>query len=310
MDRFRRAGRAVTRPYAIGLDLGATNVKAVAVTPAAQVLRSDLFEAGDEGVWLSRIERHIEAAEKALGKADWIGVAAPGLAAHDSRSIAWMQGRLTGLADLDWTAALKRARIVPVLNDAHAALLGELWLGAAAGVRDAVLLTLGTGVGGAMACDGRLLRGHLGRAGHFGHLSLDPQGPLDIVNTPASIEDAVGDHSVRTRSGGRFTSTEQLVAAHLTGDEEASRVWLASIKCLAAAIASIINAVDPEVIILGGGIARAGSALFDPLARFLDDFEWRPNGHRVRVIPAALGERAGAIGAARHAMLFDRKESE
>jgi glucokinase len=141
-------------------------------------------------------------------------------------------------------------------------------------------------------------------------LSLDPQGQLDIVNTPGSIEDAIGDHTVRARSGGRFASTKELVAAHVNGDEDASRIWLASLKCLAAAIASIINAVDPEVLILGGGIARAGPALFDPLARFLDDFEWRPNGRRVGVIPAALGERAGAIGAARHAMLFDRKERE
>jgi glucokinase len=300
----------VTRSYAIGLDLGATNVKAVAVTPAGDVLQADQFEGGDEGIWFRGIKQHIQVLERSLGKANWIGVAAPGLAAGDSRSIAWMQGRLSGLANLDWTRALDRESIVPVLNDAHAALIGELWLGVARGASDAVLFTLGTGVGGAIVCDGRLLRGHLGRAGHLGHLSLDPQGQLDIVNTPGSIEDAIGDHTVRTRSGGRFPSTEELVAAHLNGDEEAGRVWLASLKRLAAAIASIINAVDPEVIILGGGIARAGPALFDPLARFLDDFEWRPNGHRVRVIPAALGERAGAIGAARHAMLFDRKESE
>jgi glucokinase len=292
------------------LDLGATNVKAVAVTAGGELLRTDQFEAGDEGIWLKRITQHIQVLERSLGQAERIGVAAPGLAARDSRSIAWMQGRLSGLADLDWTRELGRESIVPVLNDAHAALIGELWLGAAQGARDAVLLTLGTGVGGAIVCDGRLLRGHLGRAGHLGHLSLDPQGQLDIVNTPGSIEDAIGDHTVRTRSGGRFASTEELVASHLNGDKEASRIWLASLKCLAAAIASIINAVDPEVLILGGGIARAGPALFDPLARFLDDFDWRPNGHRVRVIPAALGERAGAIGAARHAMLFDRKERE
>ena len=300
----------MTNSYAIGFDLGATNVKAVVVHPTGDMLNFDQFETGgDDGAWLGRMKDSVTAIEHLHGKARWIGIAAPGLAARDHRSIAWMQGRLEGIQDLDWTCALGREQVVPVLNDAHAALLGELWRGAAAGARDAVLLTLGTGVGGAIVCDGRLLRGHLGRAGHLGHLSLDPSGSRDIVNTPGSIEDAIGDHTVPRRTGGRFRSTEALVAAHRAGDKDASRTWLASVKSLAAAIASIINAVDPEVVILGGGIARAGDALFDPLRNYLDDFEWRPNGQAVRVIPAALGEQAGAIGAAWHAMQFDTRET-
>jgi glucokinase len=79
-------------------------------------------------------------------------------------------------------------------------------------------------------------------------------------------------------------------------------IWLRSILHLAAAIASFINAFDPEIVIIGGGIAQAGSALFDPLRKELDRFEWRPLGHTVRVLPAALGEKAGAIGAAYYAI--------
>jgi glucokinase len=300
----------VTIPYAIGFDIGATNIKAVAVSPSGQFLRSDYFESGDATAeWLARVKQHAVEIERSQGKARWIGIAAPGLAAKDGRSIAWMQGRLAGVEGLDWTKHLGREHLVPVLNDAHAALLGELWRGAAVGARDAVLLTLGTGVGGAIVCDGRLLRGHLGRAGHLGHLSLDPAGSPDIVGAPGSIEDAIGDHTVHRRTGGRFRSTEALVAAHRAGNADASRTWLASVKSLAAAIASIINAVDPEVVILGGGIARAGDALFDPLRRYLDDFEWRPGGEAVRVIPAALGEQAGAIGAAWHAMQVGTMEN-
>ena len=114
----------------------------------------------------------------------WIGVAAPGLPARDGRSIAFMPGRLPGLEGLDWATFLHASCDVPVLNDAQAALVGETWCGAAKGVRNALLLTLGTGVGGAAIVDGRVLHGHLGRAGHLGHVSLDPAGPLDIVNTP------------------------------------------------------------------------------------------------------------------------------
>jgi glucokinase len=192
--------------------------------------------------------------------------------------------------------------MVPVLNDGHAALLGEAWMGAARGFANVILLTLGTGVGGAAMVDGRLLRGHIGRAGHLGHSSLDPDGPPDCAGTPGSIEVAIGNCTIQERSGGRFHATYDLIAAHLKGDAEASEIWLKSVKALAAAICSFINILDPEAVIVGGGIARAGAALFGPLQRFLERMEWRPGGYRARILPAQLGEMAGAFGAAHNSL--------
>src|SRR5947208_2862263 len=83
----------------------------------------------------------------------------------------------------------------------------------------------------------------------------------------------------------RFRTTHDLIAAHLAGNEFATHCWLKSIQALAAAVASIINVADPEVLIIGGGIARAGQALFEPLSDYLGRFEWRPHGHRVKVVP-------------------------
>jgi glucokinase len=290
--------------YRLGLDLGGTSVKAVAVTAEGRCLErtTQTFEPEAPGAFLDAVRAARDRLVSAVGAAPQaLGVSAPGLVAADGRCIAHMPGRLAGLEGLDWTTALEAPRPVPVLNDAQAALLGEVWLGAARGARHAVLLTLGTGVGGAALVDGHLLRGAVGRAGHLGHLSLDPDGPPDICGTPGSLEWAIGNATVGERSQGRFATTHALIRAAEAGDPFARAVWSKSVRALAAGVASLINVLDPEVVVIGGGIARAGAALFAPLAAELDRMEWRPCGHRVRLAPAELGEFAGAYGAAYHA---------
>ena len=291
--------------YAIGVDLGGTNIKLAVSSEDGEILSHVSHETADDSTsrWATNIQEMIAQIESSRGeKAAWIGLAAPGLAAEDGLSIANMQGRLQGLEGLNWTDFLQAVKPIRVLNDAHAALLGEAWKGAARGYRYAVLLTLGTGVGGAILADGRLLKGCIGRAGHLGHISLNPDGPLDIVGTPGSLEDAIGNSSLMFRSAGRFRTTRQLVEDHLNGDAGATEIWLRSIRNLAAGLTSIINAIDPEVIILGGGIAQAGPALFDPLVDLMKRIEWRPKGHEVKIIPSALGDLAGPLGAIYNAM--------
>src|SRR5690242_15609318 len=289
--------------YSIGVDLGGTNIKIVVISNDGDVLEYLTCDTADaDGSWAQTIKQNLDLIQKQRGQSPChIGLAAPGLAAKDGRSIAYMQGRLKGLQGFVWQDFLE-SRVV-VLNDAHAALLGEVWRGAAQGYRNAILLTLGTGVGGAVLVEGRLIKGQIGRAGHLGHVSVNSDGSPDIVGTPGSLELMIGNYNVGERSGGRFTSTRKLVEAHLAGDSDATAIWLRSIHQLAAAVASFINAFDPEIVIVGGGIAQAGAALFEPLRKELDRFEWRPMDHQVQVIPAALGEKAGAIGAAYHAIL-------
>lgn len=291
--------------YAIGIDLGGRNIKFVAITPAGQLLtRATAPTYADDTDWADTIRGLIEKITGDQGCAPLcVGLSAPGLAAPDGRSILWMQGRLEKVQGLDWTSYLGLEKTVPVLNDAQAALLGEIWLGAARGARNAILLTLGTGVGGGIVCDGHLLRGRIGRAGHLGHIALDVEGVPDIVNTPGSLEDAIGDCTVALRSHGRFQSTYDLVEAHRAGDGEATQIWLSSVKHLAAGLISLVNAVDPEVVIIGGGIAAgAGEHLFSPLQIYVDNWEWRPTGEAVKIVPAQLGEYAGACGAAYEAL--------
>ena len=142
--------------YAIGADVGATNVKLVAVT-VTEIIGERRF-ATDEGrtgaSWPEQMRRDHVIRIADPWQASPVAIASPGLAARDQRSIWWMNGRMEQLVGLDWTALLKRKRLVPVLNDAHAALSGEAWIGAARGCKNVAMLTLGTGVGGAIISDG------------------------------------------------------------------------------------------------------------------------------------------------------------
>lgn len=294
--------------YLIGIDIGGTNIKAGffdagtgECVDRATLPTGDGTMVRDVPAWAEAVATLIAGFEAKHRTTEVpVGISAPGLAATDGKSIQWMRGRMAELEGFAWAPFLGRE--VVVLNDAHAALVGEVWKGGAEGAQDVVMLTLGTGVGGAVISGGRLLRGHLGRAGHLGHVTVNFEGPKDIVGTPGSLEDAVGNATVAQRSNGRFQNTRVLLEAAQAGDPFAQEVWDRSTKALAAGMVSLINAFDPETFILGGGIAAgAWELLMAGIEPCLVEHEWCPTGSRVKVVPAKLGEWAGAYGAARSA---------
>lgn len=287
----------------IGIDLGGTNIKAALVdTQSAKTIatlskptRDGEFEGNTPRFALTVLEI-VQEFEAQAGSKLAVGLSAPGLANASGRCIDWMPGRMHGLEKFSWSAFL--GRDCRVLNDAHAALLGEVWAGAAKNCRDVFMLTLGTGVGGAIYSGGRLLKGHIGRAGHLGHICIDSNAQHDDFNTPGSLEVAMGNQTIVERGEGRYATTLALLDAYAAGDEHATKVWLESVRQLAAGIASLINVLDPELVIIGGGIATgAQNLLFAPLQKALDDYEWRPGGNQVRLAPAMLGDSAGCLGA-------------
>ena len=301
------------RRFGTGIDLGGTRIKAAAFDLATgEVLGEDSAPTRDgeeeEGgpAFLAEVRRLVARFEKSEGaESAVVGISSPGFANRAASHIISMPGRLAGLEGLEWPDALERP--AAVLNDAHAALMGEIWQGAAAGVNDVILLTLGTGVGGAIVSDGRLVRGHFGKGGHLGHASLDFMGAPDICGIPGALEDMIGNHNVGERSGGRYQSTRELVAAAKAGEELACEVWGRSMRALAAALASFVNILDPELALIGGGISEAWDEIEKPLKKWMDHFEWRPGGGRVEIRRAALGPMAGAYGAAYFAMQRNRE---
>lgn len=287
----------------IGIDMGGTQIKMALLERSSGKMLEKGVRPTRDGTFIDDKPAFMETIREQLAlwspdKSVPVGLAAPGLSAKDRRSIAFMPGRLNGLENLDWTQELAWPTQIPVLNDAHAALLGEIWQGNAKGCANVLLLTLGTGIGGAAVVDGQLLRGAIGRAGHFGHVSLDPWGDPDVTGVPGSMEDAFGESTVRDRSNGLYASTRELVEAFAAGEKTAQSVWLKSVQSLAAGMVSLINCFDPEVFLLTGGITLAGEHLLGPLRRAMENIEWRPAGHTVIVKTGALADWAGVYGSA------------
>ncbi len=283
----------------IGIDLGGTRIKAVATDDCGNILHQYYQPTNDgyDAIWKKAISTAVDEIQGKLKcRASLFGISAPGLPDATNSAIAFMPGRLYGLENFDWTEFLKTKTFV--LNDAVSALMAEARFGAAKNKSNVIMLTLGTGVGGAILIHGKPYQGSFHKAGHIGHMVIDSEGDPDIIGMPGSLEDAIGNCSIEKRTAGKFTSTEQLLVAYRNGDEFAAKVWLTSVRKLAIALATLTNILSPEMIILGGGITEAGKDLFDPLEKYMENFEWRTEGNKAEIVKAQYGDLSGAVGAA------------
>ena len=288
---------------AIGIDLGGTRIKAVAIDATGELL-DQLYHPtndGDDSVWKNSIAQAVNDLKRKINKQDIvIGISAPGLPNENNKAIAFMPGRLQGLENFDWTDFLQQQTWV--LNDGVAAIVAEAKFGAARNKKNVVLLTLGTGVGGAILIDGKAYQGAFNKAGHIGHMVINDEGDCDVTGMPGSLEECIGNVTLEKRSQGKFTSTHQMLNAYRNGDVFAKEVWLRSVRQLAIGLASVTNILSPEIILLGGGITECGKDLFEPLKEYMSTYEWRAGGNGVQIEKATYGDMAGAIGAACFAM--------
>ena len=287
----------------IGIDLGGTRIKAVAIDTDGNVLYENYQQTndGDDKAWKNAVAVAVKELQAILKiEKINIGLSAPGLPDEQNTAIACMPGRMQGLENFIWTDFLNQPTYV--INDAVAAMMGEAKFGAAKNKKNVAMLTLGTGVGGAILIDGKPYQGSFNKAGHIGHMVIDHEGDCDVTGMPGSLEECIGNYTIQKRSKGKFTSTHEMLDAYRNGDSFAKEVWMKSVRQLAAALASVSNILSPEVIVLGGGITQAGAILFDPLKEYMNEFEWRPTGKGVEIVKAVYSDMAGAIGAACFAM--------
>jgi len=288
----------------IGIDLGCTNIKAVLTEETGKILYESRAETReqDDKHWKEVIRCTIDDFKKrSPGKVVAVGLCAPGLADAENSCITCMPGRLPGLEHFDWSA--HTGERIHVLNDAHAALTAEAMFGAGKGYGNLIMITLGSGVGGGILIGGKLHQGRNQMAGHIGHTTVNADTHhCDVTMMPGSIEEAIGNITIGQRSHGKYDTTFALIEAYRRGELFATWLWLDSVRKLAVSIASTINVVAPDAVIVGGGIAQAGEALMKPLDEFLALYEWRPAGTKTPLIAAHFSDMAGAMGAAAFAL--------
>lgn len=281
----------------IGIDLGGTRIKGVHIDDDGKILNQSVVPTNDDGAssWKKAVLQTISELKTNI-QIETLGISAPGLPTANYNAIAHMPGRMEGLENFIWSdyTGINTA----VLNDGVAALYAEAKFGAAKGYKHAALLTLGTGVGGALLIDGKPYGGAVNKAGHIGHMVINDSGDKDVTNMPGSLEECIGNCTIEKRSQGKYKSTKELLEAIELGDEFANNIWLKSVRQLAIGLASISNILSPEIIVIGGGIAEANDKLFIPLEKYMSEYEWRAGNHSVKIVKAQFGELAGAIGAA------------
>lgn len=302
--------------FALGIDIGGTNTVFGWVTPDGRLLQRTVMptQARDGGERLmARIcEQAAAMLRQAPGPVAGVGVGSAGQIDPDTGVCIFANDNLPGWTGMPIKRRLEEATGLPVAvgNDANVAALGEQRYGAGAGVQHLVCITLGTGVGGGIIDGGRILSGHRGVAGEVGHIIVQAGGArcpcgldgcLEAYASATAIvrrtREALASHPGASllRDAEPLTARAVFAAAD-QADALAEHIVAETAWYLAVGIASLVNAVAPEVVLVGGGVSRAGEPFLDRVRTHLES--WTMTRGRVRLALCRLGDDAGVIGAA------------
>ncbi len=308
--------------YIIGVDLGGTFVKAGAVSKEGSILYEttipSLAEISPQAV-VGQIAKAIGTIKEKHGKDELLGVGigSPGMVDLDGGTVKYPPNFA------NWTVFRLGEEVskliggrVQVENDANAAAVGEMKFGAGRALRNFIMMTLGTGVGGGFVFDGEVFRGESGGAGEIGHISINYDGPQCNCGNLGCVEAYVGQRYLSHRVAEQLKShPDSLINKLISGDEErlepkiiseaaergdkfALQVWEEVGMYVGVAAAAAINMFDVATLVIGGGVAKAGKPLFDSVEKTIKARVLPPLRLRAKVIRAQLENSAGILGAA------------
>ncbi len=306
--------------YAIGLDVGGTNLKG-GLVDATGKLRVALSESTPRSVeGFQKVAESFFARLSPNVSIRAIGIGCKGVVDTNTTVLVRSPGdlkHLEGHCLRELVSAGAAGKSVYADNDARTALIAEWLWGAAKGCQNVLMMTLGTGVGGGMLMQGQIMRGAHGVAGHVGHMTIDPHGPMCICGNYGCLETVFSARAIEAEA---FSARHRRVGSVLTDRGEASDCsqvfqdaaasdevaqWIINraTQHLGAAVASLVHLVDPELIILGGQIAESGPQLLDPLR---DELRRRTRfliGRDIPIVFPRVPSHTGVIGAAGLALL-------
>ena len=308
-----------------GVDVGGTRIKVGLAGHAGQLFGTELLDTRsfqDAATFLDAIAAEIKTQSNTASlPVAAVGLGCPGRIDFAAGKVAWLKSKLEFLEGVPLAFLLGERLGCPVVcdNDVNTILAGEMKFGAGRGYRDVVAFTVGTGIGGAVVLDGRMVRGKNWATGHFGYMSIDPCGPRHVSGNTGIFEEhashsgilrqlrkalAASEASPLTAAlaRGEHPGLRELFEAADAGDQVSRRLADRLIRDLGVLAANLIYALDPEVVLIGGGLLTHRPSVLDDIRRqAAKRVEYLPPG-ATKILPMALGDAAGVLGGVALAM--------
>ncbi len=307
----------------LAIDIGGTQYRLAVIGRRGEVTRIERGKTDAAGGAPWMIDRVIEHGRQLCQsfRVTACGVGFGGPVAFDDQRVI-NSTHVQGWDDVPLSKLIEDALGLPTVvdNDANLGALGELTFGAGRGCRHLVYYTVSTGIGGGVIIDGEIYRGANGQAGEMGHVPILEEGPVCACGNRGCLEALCSGSSIGRRAvealvaGGRSRSLRKVyrtsgvitardvMSAAKEGDRLAARLVEETARYLSVGIATTVNTFAPDCVVVGGGVARAGSILFEPLRRATRDRVMPVHRNAVRILPAARGDRSVLLGAAALAM--------
>lgn len=303
----------------LGIDLGGTQVKMAVVTGSGKIVERSVFQNHNGSVPKEIAGQIIEQARKMKNfkKVCCTGIGVAG-DIDQKNGIVRFSPNLNEWRNVPLKKMLTGQLPKPIIidNDANVAALGAYWLEAKGRVKNLICITLGTGVGGGIICEGKLYRGASGSAGEIGHMSFEPYGPKCNCGSAGCIERYVGayylsEQARREVKQGRSQIISNLVNGRLEnitpeiltkaanqGDPVAKEIWQMAGERLGIVLSGVINLLNPEMIVLAGGMSLANELLLDPIKKTVSKRSFNTPAKTCRIIISQYNEKLGMVGAA------------
>ncbi len=305
---------------AIAVDLGGTNIRAALVTVGGEIKHHRTVRTAVRGGVYAIVDQIVNLAESVFDEhgsrlTAGVGVVAPGPLEPKS-GIVRFAPNLPGWENVPLARLIQDRLEIPVVlgNDGNCAALGESMFGAGRDVDNLIYLALGTGLGAGIIHHGSLIEGVAGVGGEVGHVSIDPNGSRCTCGAVGCMEAYIGGwaiarhgemavHSERSSliqeiAGDDRITAEVVARAAEQGDGVARDIFARGALALAVGVGGLVNVFNPELIVIGGGLARAGDLIIEPFRSSLPNYTMLPIYEHVTIVQSALGHDTGIYGAA------------